>query len=473
MANQLVAYQDDRHGLAAWVAEEIAKSSAPARDGDPADRLAAPVSTGAYGLSLSGGGAPARYPARRDEAHPDFSSAYKAWTSARASAESTVAAVVGGQARWGVLPLMDDGGFERDTLAALIDFPQARPVREFVASSNYVLAVPTDMIHEAEQAGFTDSFSPGGSQSFQWTEAKRSKYRARVGTVLASTDALRHCAAAVEGLRAAHAMLDPERQVETRYSGERQERRSRTRGANAHKPLVGILMTLDKAMGDQGYVYGGDYTVLDAQMAGADPVRTSYVAVGKPAKARTRDPVRAAYAEIDAAFAANPRRLPNGDARDDRASRAAFGYGGDAPTVQDSAPCGGSALVRVLWAVATTGTSDGARGRMVDYAPILSELTRARIAHKVTPLDGRPGNPVVIAFDLEAGASRRAKPIIRKLAAMRGSQRLATFPATEPLVPEAMRAKGEEGRGAVWAATAMVGVLGVLGLVLAWRWVAG
>ena len=507
MANQFVAFQDDRHGLGAWVAEKIAQTAFPRRapDADGGLAEARSLATASYGMSLSGGGGGSMPAAGRTREDPgSFSAAYRTWTSPRSSAPDTVAAVLSGQAAFGVLPLMDDQGFDAETLAALVDFPAARPAREFVASSNFVLAVPTDLIHEAEQSGFTDSFSPGGSKAFDWSEPKRRKYRQRIGTVLASNDALRHCGPAIEGLRAkgidvqavpdgadsareglriAASLLDPDRQVETRYSGERQERRSRTTGANANKPLVGVLMTLDRAVGEDGYEFGGDYTVLDTDMAGADPVRTAYVAVAKGKRPRVKDPVRAATLEIDAALASDPRSLPDGHAPDDRISRADLAYG-DAPkgrarkTVSGRRAAsvgggGGAELARVLWKVDTTGASNARSGRLSDYSPVLGMLTKANIPHKVTQLSGRPGNPVVIAFDVPRAKARAVKPILAKLASLRGSQNLGAFPATEPLVDPSLLPRAEEGAGGVRTATALVGVLGALGLFLAWRYVAG
>lgn len=505
MANQFVAFQDDRHGLGAWVAGKVAETAFPRRapdaDGDLAE--ARSLATGSYGLSLSGGGSGGAMPAagRTREDPGSFGAAYKTWTSPRSSAPDTVAAVLSGQAAFGVLPLMGDQGFDADTLAALVDFPAVRPTREFVASSNFVLAVPTDLIHEAEQSGFTDSFSSGGSKSFDWSEPKRRKYRQRIGTVLASNDALRHCGPAIEGLRArgvdvqavpdgadsareglrlAGSLLDPGRQVETRYSGERQERRSRTTGANANKPLVGVLLTLDRAMGEDGYEFGGDYTVLDTDMAGADPVRTAYVAVAKGARPKVKDPVRAAVAEIDAALASDPRSLPSRKTPDDRVSRADFAYGDEPPKREKTkrsktvsgrrADGGGAELARVLWKVNTTGTSNAKSGRLSDYSPVLGMLTKANIPHKVTQLSGRPGNPVVIAFDVPRARSRSVKPILAKLASLKGSQNLGAFPATEPLVDPALLPRAEEGAGGVRAATLLIAVLGLLGLFLAWRY---
>ena len=499
MANQFVAFQDDRHGLGAWVAGKVAETAFPRR-GAADETLAAPgrtLATGSYGLSLSGGGgAPAAGRVREDPG--TFGAAYKTWTSPRSTAGDTVAAVLSGQAAFGVLPLMDDGGFDAETLAALVDFPAARPAREFVASSNFVLAVPTDLIHEAEQSGFTDSFSSGGSSSFQWTAEKQRKYRNKVTTVLASTDAMRRCGPALEGLRAkgievrqvpdgvdsyreglaqAAQSLDPRRAVETVYDGNRQKRVSRTRAANHAKGLTAVLLTLDRAVGENGYAFDADYTVLEADMAGADPVRTAYVTVAKGARPRAKDPVKAAVLEIDAALGADPRSLPTRAGPDERTSRADFAYGAadDKRTVAKGRTVrgGGAEVARVLWKVDTTGTSSAAAGRVGDYSPVLGMLTRAGLPHKVTQLNGRPGNPVVIAFDVPRGHARKVKPVLAKLASLKGSQNLGAFPATEPLVDPSLMPRGEGGGGALRAATLALGVLGALGLFLGWRFLAG
>ena len=497
MANQFVAFQDDRHGLGAWVAEQVA-AMAFRRDADagpgagPSTGRAAPrtrqLATADYGLSLSGN--PGATPARGGDMPESFGGAFKTWTSPRATANDTMAAVIGGKASFGVLPLFDDQGFDRETLTALMDFPAGQAVREYVASSNYVLAVPTDLIHEAEQAGFTDSFSNGGA-SFKWTAEKQAKYRKRVSTVLASADALRHCGSAIQGLRAkgidvqqvpdgidtyreglrvAASLLDPERQVETRFGTEGHQRRSKTRGANAHKGLVAVLLTLDKAI-EGGYAYDADYTVLEAEMAGADAVRTSYLAIGKrqAGGARVKDPLRASMAAIHGALAADPHAVPTVGGPDHRMSRG-FGREG-APTRGSSGY--GATLARVLWKVNTTGTSSGGSGRMNDYSGVLAALTRGGVPHKVTHIEGREGNPVVIAFDVRPGHEKTAQPAIRALLGIKGSQMLATFPATQALVPDDLLPRREDGRGALRTLGGIVGVLTALGAFLAWRYVSG
>lgn len=505
MANQFVAFQDDRHGLGAWVAGKVAEvafpnvgslsPTLPVPDEVPNGERAA-FATASYGLSLSGNGSAAMPAAGRRRLDPSsLVSAYKAHTSPRATAESTVSSVVSGQAAWGVLPLFSDDGFDKGTLAALADFPQARPQREFVASSNFVLAVPADLIHEAEQAGFTDSFSPGSASDFQFTPQRQAKYRQRIDTVLASNDAMRRCGPALDGMRtkgidvqlvpdgtdsyraglqAAASMLDPDRQVETRFGTDGQQRRSRTSARNAHKGLTAVLLTFDKAMGENGYLPGGEYVVLDTDMAGADPVRTAYIAVSKSRASSKGGPVRSAMAEVDRVFAQDPQTM--GRARDDdRPSRADFAKPGTTlrQVGDDGAVSGAPDYARVLWKVDTTGESGPSKARVGDYSKVIAKLNALGLPHKVTPLEGRPGNPVVIAFDLSSRRRGKAKGVFDLLRTMRGSQHLGTFPATEPLVDPAQLPKAEGDGGPIRVLTMIVAVLGALGLFLGWRFVTG
>ena len=509
MANQFVAYQDDRHGLGAWVASRVAETAfadvggmdvggmargADAASPDGGVGYASARSGGVFsGPTFSGG----RPEAGRRRSDPrTLSSAYKAHVSPRQGASDVAATVVSGQARFGVLPLMDDGGLNAETLAALIDFPAAAPAREFVASSNFVLAVPAVAVHEIEQAGFTDSFQSNGQASFQWNEKKQRKYLGRVGRVLASGDAMRLCRPAIDGLRArgvevvhvpddadsyreglriANAGLDPNRAVETAYDGTAQTRVSRTRGANHAKGLTAVLLTADRAWGPQGYDYDEDYLLLDVDMAGADPVRTAFVAVAKAGGPRAKDTARDAMLAIRAALDSDPRSLPGRGGADHRASRADFVLPGDAGARSGrdidgrGGGAGASDLARVLWSVPTTGAASP-KGRVSDYSPVIGMLTRAGLPHKVAQLSGRPGNPVVIAFDVPRAKAGRAKKIVERLARMHGARRLGAFPATEALVDPALMPRGEDGAGAIRAASLVVGVLGMLGLFLAWRW---
>ena len=468
MANQFVAFMDERHGLGAWVAEQVAadlfrnphatqRASFASRKngkGDAADLAGRPVSSADLSLSLLGSGTRRSYggvaPVAEAKAPTVSSQAYKTWTSPRATAESTAAAVVSGQAQIGVLPLYEEAtGFNTDTLAALMDFPQD-VVGEYVAESNYVLAVPTDLIHEVDQAGFTDSFDAAGGKSFQWTAEKQRKYRGRVGTVLVTAEAMRHCAAAIEGMRArgieiqqlpdgidayraglehAHARLDPEREVATTYGPQGQTRVSKLKAGNHGKPLIGVLIAFDRALGDGGYSFDSDYKVLEAEMAGADRVRTSFIATTQAPQPSSRplDPVTSDTLAVERFFRVrDPRRshedgplhntpgLPRRPTGIDRSAEP-FPY------------------ARLLYAIPTVGPD------AKDHSPVLARLAEQGLSYRTQPMDRRSGMPVVIAIDVPNGQMAKLKPVIRAVRKLPGVQRLAAFPAVTPMVAEGIR----------------------------------
>ncbi|MEM1381521.1 MAG: hypothetical protein AAGH41_12950 [Pseudomonadota bacterium] len=492
MANQFVAFMDERHGLGAWVAEQVAadlfrntadapkarptKSKRKKGKKDQADMAGRAVSSADLSLSLLGSGTERRYggqaPVAQAQAPSVSSQAYKTWTSPRASAEATSAAVIAGQAQVGVLPFYEETtGFNTETLSALIDFRQD-VVAEYVAESNYVLAVPTDLIHEVDQAGFTNSFEGQGSRSFQWTADKQRKYRNRIGTVLASPDAMRHCAAAIDGMRArgievqqlpegidsyragleqAHARLDPNREVATTYGPNGQQRVSKTKASNHAKPLIGVLIAFDKALGDGGYCFDNDYTVMEAEMAGADRVRTSFIATTQQLEGEPTPPLayqvpifgqaarwlmdhwseraRADMEVMKRYFSRRPsyqllqtsgtRTIPGMDSRRGLPNRETEPY----------------PYARIVYALPTVGQS--AR----DPSKVLAKLADFGLSYRVQPLENRPGKPIVVAIDVPNGHLQSLKPAIKAIRAHKGSERLATFPAVTPMVPEGVRTK--------------------------------
>ncbi|NNU17268.1 hypothetical protein HK107_13135 [Parvularcula sp. ZS-1/3] len=469
MANQFVAFMDERHGLGAWVAEQIAAdlfrnpTRARAVNGGGARNGAAPgasqdlsgreITSSDLSMSLYGSGTRRSFgnaAAAPASAPTAGGAAFKTWTSPRASAESTAAAVVSGQAQVGVLPLYDEhGGFNTDTLSALMDFPQ-QVLGEYVAESNYVLAVPTDMIHEVDQAGFTDSFDATGTRAFQWNAEKQRKYRGRIGTVYASNDALRHCAAAVEGLRArgidvqqlpdgtdtyreglsrAAELLDPEREVHTKYGPGGQERVSKTSGANHSKPLIGVLLSFDKALGDGGYSFDSDYKVLEAEMAGADRVRTSFIATSAlPRRGATRADLMSGDIAAVERFFDSGRSLKKGK---DTPLRHTPGLDDDGlPQVQQE---GGYPYARLLYSIPTVGRE------AKDHSQVLSKLSEAKLSYRTVSLDRRDGMPVVLAIDVPQGHQHKLRPIVRMIHRLPGAQRLAAFPSVTPMIAEGLR----------------------------------
>lgn len=470
MANQFVAYQDERHGLGAWVAEQIAadlfryghwvdEKGAPVLDesGKPdLSRSPPPASpmAQAYGASLTAAGRSSysaiQYgneasAADRTGASLDF--AYRTWTSPRADAAATFSAVIGQQAQVGVVPLYNnDRSFNKDVLGALMDFPQNKILREYVAESNYVLAAPADLVHEIEQSGFTDSFSPTGSTAtFSWNRDKQLRYLRKVTTIFASSDAMRHCAAALdgfraqgidvqlipdhadayrEGLRVAAELLDPNRRVETTYSGSNHVRVSRTRGANHTKPLVAVLLSADRAMKADGYNYDSDYVVLEAEMAGADRIRTSFVALKRGAPSicpQHVDPVKFEMTALKAAFAPSA----GGGGVD---HRALYPIASDRPGPKPVAER--PALVRCLYRFDTVGA------HAHDYSHLISVLSQQGFSFTTTQLDGRPGHPMVVAVDVPADRWKDMRPVIRELTKLTAWRRLADFPALQPMVKD-------------------------------------
>lgn len=472
MANQFVAYQDERHGLAAWVAEQIAAdlfrnavdAKAPLHEiPDPAapktDARAggAPSFTAeSYGMRLSAGGqntAVLEGPAPRDRADASLDKAYRTWTSPRSSADQIMSTIISGQAQIGVLPLYDkDKSFNRDTLHALVDFPPNNVIREYVAESNYVLAAPSDLIHEIEQAGFTNSFDGTGSaQTFQWNREKQQRYLRKVTTIYASSDAMRHCQAAIDGFRAqgidiqmipdgvdsyrrglevASEMLDPHRMVETRYSSSDHTRVSKSRGINHKKPVVAVLLSADKAMGPNGYDYDHDYVVLDAEMAGADRIRTSFIALQKGVPTIAPDDVDTVRFEMGALKKRFHPEPPKGSSNADH--RALYPIAGDKGH-GSAESAGNPAYVRCLYMAHTVG--EGVK----DISPVIRALAEQGFSYTTTTLDSRPGHPMVFAVDVPAERWQDMRQVLKQLATRTGFRRLADFPAIQPMVKEAIR----------------------------------
>ncbi|RFB05199.1 hypothetical protein [Parvularcula marina] len=473
MANQFVAYQDERHGLAAWVAEQIAadlfrnqaEPDAPLHEVTEGQAPEASMRAGgapsftaeSYGMRLSAGGrdtALMEGPAPRQRADQGLDKAYRTWTSPRTSAESIMSTVIAGQAQVGVLPLYDnDKSFSRDTLNALIDFPPNRVIREYVAESNYVLAAPADLIHEIEQSGYTDSFSgTGSSQSFQWNRDKQQRYLRKVTTIFASADAMRHCSAALEGFRArgievqtipdgadsyrkglevASEYLDPNRRVETYFSNASHTRVSKSRGANHNKPVIAVLLSADKAMSPDGYAYDSDYVVLEAEMAGADRIRTSFIALQKGIPAippEDIDPLRYEMASLRQRFKA-PKKSGGGADH-----RALYPIAGDKPNGAPQ-PEGVPAYVRCLYKCDTVGNG------VKDISPVIRALAEQKLSYTTTTLDGRPGHPIVFAIDVPADRWEEMRPVLRQITRMTNYRRLADFPAIQPMIKETIRPK--------------------------------
>lgn len=493
MANQIVAFQDERHGLGAWVAEQVAahmfrygmwtdgEGQPVLRDDGRPDNSRTPPTPGAaygansnYQMRLSAAGsslAVAEAPRQRTDDQLDF--AYRTWTSPRTTAESTLSAVIGRQAQLAVVPLYDnDLSFNKETLAALVNFPQNEVLREYVAESNYVLAAPTDLIHEIEQSGYTDSFSTGQSTAFAWNRDKQLRYMRRVSTIYASADAMKHCQAALdgyrargvdvqlipdgvdtyrEGLRLSTQMLDPGRRVETRYSATKHERRSYSRGENHQKPLIAVLLSHDRALSHGGYSYDSDYAILEAEMAGADRIRTSFIALRRGFQGLagdTQDPVSYEVERIKRHFKDRPARgAANGPDQ-----RALYPLAGDAPW-PDQANQEKPAYVRALYRFNTVGPGVG------DYSKVLHTLTSHGFSFRTTMLDNLPGQPMVVALDVPTDGSARLKPALRAIMKQAGARRLCDFAAIRPMVDEQARPKlalGGRKRIAAWGAVGVV-----------------
>lgn len=475
MANQFVAYQDERHGLGAWVAEQIAAdlfryghvvddNGHPQADTDGKlrnnipgrqDLSQRPIAS-AYGMSLSTAsyGGPAKVQHDKGDQDGNLNFAYRTWTSPRTTAESTVSAVISSKAQVGVVPLYDaDMSLNRDTLAALIDFPQQNAIREYVAESNYVLAAPTNLVHEIEQAGYTNSFSPSGStKSFEWNAEKQQRYLRKVTTIYATADAMKNCEAALEGFRAqgidvqmipegvdayrqgleiSSQMLDPNRRIETHFSGSEHTRISRTRGVNHTKPVIGVLLSADKAMKANEFNHDSDYVILQSEMAGADRIRSSFLAIKKgipPFAPPTIHPVDFEMKMFSDHF--HPKAGRGGSGRKDHRSLNPMPQDEDWPSL---APIEVPNMVRVLYKFNTVG------GKVPDYSGVLKSLTEQGLSFQTTTLDNKPGHPMIVAIDVPSSKYKAMRPVLRNLMRLPAARRIVDFPAVQAMVKEEIR----------------------------------
>ncbi|MEO1656095.1 MAG: hypothetical protein AAFR65_00110 [Pseudomonadota bacterium] len=471
MGNQFVAYMDEHHGLGSWVAENIAvdlfdntasrldrgrSATAPEPEGRK-------VATAENSMGLSGPAARRRRYAGNDEAkkapptptsRPANSaggSSHKTWTSPRMSASATAAAVISGQAQVAVYPLYDTGsGFNTETLNTLLDFPQ-EILTEYAAKSNFVLAVPTDLVHQADQSGFSDSFdTTKGTRTFQWNSDKQRKYRNRVGVIYASPDAMRQCASAVagwrakgidvrmvpegmdvyrEGLARAAELLDPKRQISTKHGADGQERVSTMSAASHNTPLIGVVMSFDKAFHMGHFAADSDYQPLETELIGAEPLETIFVATTQASAACRghRDGASADFAALDRFLCAGDKSSGSDEASSPLLVRSASG--GVEPV---SGPWD---YARILYALPTVGAG------VADHSPVLKRLAEQNLSYRTVTLEGREGSPMVVAIDVPSGLQAKLKPVMRAVHRLPGARRLGVFPATRPMVAPEMRPK--------------------------------
>ncbi|MEM7741303.1 MAG: hypothetical protein AAF225_10930 [Pseudomonadota bacterium] len=375
---------------------------------------------------------------------------FKTWTSPRMSASATAAAVISGQAQVAVYPLYDSSsGFNIDTLNTLLDFPQ-EILTDYTASSNLVLAVPTDLVHQADQSGFADSFeTTKGTRSFQWNSEKQRKYRNRVGVIYAPADAMHQCAAAIagwrakgidvrmvpegvdvyrEGLARSAELLDPNREVSTSHGPDGQKRVSTIKAANHNTPLIGVIMSFDKALPGHQFAADSDYQLLETDLIGAEPLETIFVATTQlPANPKAHTD----WAAAD--FAALNRFLDKG--RKSQADKS-----GSAQRLVRSAsgvePVGGPwDYARILYALPTAGE------RVADHSVVLKRLAEQNLSYRTVTLEAREGSPMVVAIDVPSGMQSKLKPVMRAVHRLPGARRLGVFPASSPLVARDLRPK--------------------------------
>lgn len=286
-----IAYQDEEHGLGFQIASELANGTRGA--GGPA---------GDHGKQSS------------------FS--YRL-TSPRRTTADTLASLISNDAELAVVPLQNDrAGYDKKTLATLIDFQDYEVVGEKMASDQYVLAVPSAMVEEQAESAFPSSYRAGSVGTLANGRAAQTAIRRRIGTIYASPDALDRCGAAVDGFRAqgieisrlpehsnpyrdvlneAYALLDPERTIQTSFSEHHNslKRTSEIKGKNYGKPLVGVLLPLDVVLlGDRNYHadakdanLSADYVVVDQGLVGGRGIETHFLVIkrkqpktGKPGK---------------------------------------------------------------------------------------------------------------------------------------------------------------------------------------------
>ncbi len=253
-----IAYQDEEHGLGFKVAQNICEKS--------------------------GGGRPTR----------------------RSTTTDTLSALISNKASTAVIPLENDrGGYDTATLSALLDFKDYVVTEERSDHDNYCLAAPATSIHEIAQAAYPGTYDGKAAVGpFPRDKQLQNSFRKRVEVVYASTDAFDRCEATIDELRAegievrkinegtdpyrevltlARQGLDPERKIRTQIVENKTAMFSDTTAANFNKPLIGVLLPQDVAVGvNSGYnnatgiahgaEFNGDYVILEDQLAdrGAD-----------------------------------------------------------------------------------------------------------------------------------------------------------------------------------------------------------
>ena len=272
-----IAYQDEEHGLGFKVAQKV-------------------------GLT-SGGGRPTR----------------------RLTTADTMTALITQKATKAVLPLENDrGGYDTSVLSTLLDFKDYVVKGEHSDTDNYCLAAPSVSIHEIAQSAFPGTFSEKGAVGpFPKDRQAQNAYRKRIEVVYASADAFERCEATIDELRAngvdvrrlpdetdpyrevlnlARKDLDPNRKIRTQLSDNKHTMISDAAASNFTKPLIGVLLPQDVAVGVEskfnpvtgrahGAEFDGDFVILDPHLAdhGAD-IRTRFLEIErKPAPKKAGD----------------------------------------------------------------------------------------------------------------------------------------------------------------------------------------
>ncbi len=273
MNTGFIAYQDEEHGLGYKVAQNLCERT--------------------------GGGRPSR----------------------RSTTSDTLSALITNKASKAVIPLENDrGGYDTATLSPLLDFKDYVITEERSDHDNYSLAAPATSIHEIAQAAYPGTYDGKAAVGpFPRDKQLQNSFRKRVEIVYASTDAFDRCEATIDELRAegievrkinegtdpyrevlsmARQGLDPDRKIRTQIVENKTAMYSDTTAANFNKPLIGVLLPQDVAVGvNSGYnnatgiahgaEFNGDYVILEDQLAdrGAD-ISTRFLVLERKAPAK-------------------------------------------------------------------------------------------------------------------------------------------------------------------------------------------
>ncbi|MGV6802010.1 MAG: hypothetical protein ACWA5L_08840 [bacterium] len=333
-------------------------------------------------------------------------------TSPRRTSGETLATLISRQASAAVVPIENDlGGYNRETLAALMDFSGYRVAGAHSASDNYVLAVPAAQVHELGESAFPSSFKDrrGAIGNMPINEAMRNMLRNRIGRVYASPDALDRCAPALDGLAAqgieisrlpehvnpyrtvleeALGGLDPKRMVTTKLDDKsgKLERLSQSSGKNFAKSLSAVLLPANSVflgMAQDNKDHEGaeyhDYVLVDNRLEGNQNISTRFLVIER------RDPLEKETL----------RSLSSED-------RFFASKGSDLPTTVSKNP-----YARLLLAVNSRGKKTANVNELTDF------MARRRLAYTPVVVNDRPDVlPIIYEIELRPEQLKDVKDLV-------------------------------------------------------------